>query len=239
MPTANRRKFVPSSIRMFLGQDYQNSELLIVDDGVDCIADIVPRLSNVRYIRIQPGRSLGQKRNLACQASRGEVILHWDDDDWYAAWRIGYQLKALTEAALDLCGVDRVLLVDPKLGRACEYIYRGMGVPWLCGSSLCYRRDFWQRHPFGDINEGEDTRFVATAVDARIAVLPNSRLLVARIHDGNTSRNRPYECWAAHPITVVQSVVGDDWEQIFGGKDGLPLQSYAPGKRNNGKLCSL
>ncbi len=34
MPTANRRQFVPGSIRMFLEQDYDRKELIVIDDGV-------------------------------------------------------------------------------------------------------------------------------------------------------------------------------------------------------------
>lgn len=41
MPTANRRRFVPAAIRMFLAQDYEDKELLIVDDGSDTVSDLV------------------------------------------------------------------------------------------------------------------------------------------------------------------------------------------------------
>ena len=42
MPTYNRREFIPNAIRYFLRQDYDNKELIIIDDGTDNIADLVP-----------------------------------------------------------------------------------------------------------------------------------------------------------------------------------------------------
>jgi hypothetical protein len=37
MPTANRRRFVPEAIRLFLAQDYLEKELVILDDGEDSV----------------------------------------------------------------------------------------------------------------------------------------------------------------------------------------------------------
>ena len=93
MPTADRRRFIPAAIRLFLEQDYENKELLIVDDGVDRIEDLVPEHSQIRYIGLSQRTRLGTKRNLACEAARGDVIVHWDDDDWHAPWRVRYQFR--------------------------------------------------------------------------------------------------------------------------------------------------
>src|SRR5690349_21716735 len=74
MPTADRRAFVPRAIAQFLAQDYTNSELLIVDDGIDRIGDLVPDDPRVRYLPLERRMVLGAKRNLACEQARGDVI---------------------------------------------------------------------------------------------------------------------------------------------------------------------
>ena len=48
MPTYNRRPFVPKAIEYFLRQDYPNRELIILDDGDDRVADLVPDLPSLR-----------------------------------------------------------------------------------------------------------------------------------------------------------------------------------------------
>jgi hypothetical protein len=29
--------------------------------------------------------TIGYKRNVACQVARGDIVVQWDDDDWYGA----------------------------------------------------------------------------------------------------------------------------------------------------------
>ena len=162
MPTANRRRFVATAIGLFLAQDYPNKELIVLDDGDDAVADLIPREPGLRYIRAPARQTLGAKRNAACAAARGEIILHWDDDDWYAPQRIAYQVGAMLDENADLCGIDRVLFVDPRAREAWEYVYPPAAVPWVCGATLGYRKQLWHANPFPEVSVGEDTRFVAT-----------------------------------------------------------------------------
>ena len=106
MPTADRRTFVPQAIAYFLRQDYPNRELIVVDDGTDAVADLIPPDPRIRYIRLARKQTLGAKRNLACQEAWGETIVHWDDDDWMAPWRLSYQMVSLLKQQADICGLD-------------------------------------------------------------------------------------------------------------------------------------
>jgi ADP-heptose:LPS heptosyltransferase len=186
-PTWNRRAFLPRAIRQFLAQTYENCELLILDDGDDCVKDVIPLDPRIRYLRLERRHTVGAKRNLACREARGEIILHWDDDDWYAPWRISYQVEQLLKADADICGIDRVYYYDPAHRRAWEYQYTNTGPSWISGNSLCYRKQFWQAHPFPEIHVGEDSRFVWQAARERVLKLDDSRFLVAYIHDANVS----------------------------------------------------
>src|SRR5205823_14357931 len=74
MPTYNRRSFLGLSLKAFESQDYAARELIIVDDGTDPIADIVDKVSSVRYVRLPTRASIGAKRNRACAEARGAII---------------------------------------------------------------------------------------------------------------------------------------------------------------------
>src|SRR5215210_5881737 len=87
MPTYNRRKFIPNAIRYFLRQDYTNKELIVIDDGTDAVKDLIPDHRDIRYFYLDKKMNLGAKLNLACQHAKGNIIVHWDDDDWYAERR--------------------------------------------------------------------------------------------------------------------------------------------------------
>ena len=118
MPTDNRRRFVPEAIRLFLAQDYPNKELVVLDDGEDIVADLIPKTPEIRYLRLDRRQSLGAKRNLACAAARGEIIAHWDDDDWYAPWRLSRQVAKIVRGGTELCGLARMLFFDPLAASA-------------------------------------------------------------------------------------------------------------------------
>jgi glycosyltransferase involved in cell wall biosynthesis len=223
MPTADRRIFVDHAIRMFLAQDYPDKELLIVDDGKDSVEDIIPQVPSVRYFRLDKKQSLGAKRNFACEAAKGDLILHWDDDDWYAPWRIRYQVGQLVARKLDISGLDHVYFVNAAASQAWEYIYVPNPFPWVCGATLCYLKCFWKHHPFPNQDIGEDTRFVFSARHAKIGALTDNRFFVARMHTDNTAVKRTTDtCWHPRRLGSVRSLVGSDWEQLFGGERGLP-----------------
>jgi ADP-heptose:LPS heptosyltransferase/glycosyltransferase involved in cell wall biosynthesis len=212
MPTANRRRFVPAAIDMFLAQDYPDKELVILDDGQVAVADLVPPRPELRYIRTGWRRSVGAKRNEACEAARGDIILHWDDDDWYAPTRLRYQVESLLGAEADLCGIDHVFFMDPRAGQAWEYVYPAGAAPWVHGATLCYRREFWRDHPFPDINVGEDTRFLFGANGANIRVLADNRFFVGLVHDSNTSPKRVRDPrWQPRAFDSVRAITGEAW----------------------------
>ena len=210
MPTSNRRRYVPQAIRYFRAQDYPYKELVILDDGTESVGDLVPDDPQVRYIRLGGKRTLGAKRNECVVASRGDLVMHWDDDDWMASYRITYQVQALLRAGAELCGLRRMLFYELVTGVSWLYAYPDGQRPWLAGGSLLYTRDFWQRAPFPDIQVGSDTRFVWNRRLDRAVVLPDYRFYVALIHPGNTSpkhRRGPY--WARW-TGELQQIMGAD-----------------------------
>jgi glycosyltransferase involved in cell wall biosynthesis len=75
MPMRDRRLFVPQAVQYSLCQDYEPRELIIVDDGADVAADLIPEDSRIRYLRLPEQRPLGAKRNLACEAAMGMILL--------------------------------------------------------------------------------------------------------------------------------------------------------------------
>jgi glycosyltransferase involved in cell wall biosynthesis len=186
MPTRDRRPFIPRAVRQFLDQDYPDRELVVVDDGRDPIADLLPLDPRIRYIRLDKVLALGAKRNLAAEKASGEILAHWDDDDWMAPWRLRYQVQDLLEAGADVCGVASLFFHDPAADRAWEYRYSGPK-PWVAGGTLCYTRLFWNDHRFAEIGEGEDNDFLWRH-GPRLLQQADHAFYVATVHSGNTSR---------------------------------------------------
>jgi hypothetical protein len=163
----------------------------------------------VRYLRMAPERRIGAKRNAACAAARGDIIVHWDDDDWSAPWRVRYQVEALLESGADICGLGHVLFHDPELRRAWEYVYPEDARPWVHGATLAYRASFWRRNPFAEIPVGEDTRFVWSDRGQVVKALPRHDFFVGTIHGGNTSpKQTGGSRWRPIPIDHIARAMG-------------------------------
>jgi len=231
MPTANRRAFVPFSVRLFLEQDYPNRELIIIDDGEDPIPDILPGDSSIRYFRVNTQRSVGAKRNLACEYARGEIILHWDDDDWSASWRISHQVDHLLRTKADICGLANVYFLGPGDRQAWLYTYPSGERPWVCGGTLCYRRELWERSRFPDISVGEDNAFVWSTAPKLISPISNPQFYAASIHPGNTSTKSTWDTrWTLSPVERIRGFMGtalDELLDLISGRE-VPHPSLPP-----------
>jgi glycosyltransferase involved in cell wall biosynthesis len=211
MPTANRRHYVPQAIRYFMAQDYPNRELVILDDGSESVADLVPDDPHLRYVRLAGKRTLGAKRNECVKHARGDLIMHWDDDDWMASHRISYQVEAMLREKAEVCGLRSMLFYEIRTGRVWLYEYPARQRPWLAGGSLLYTKDFWRRGPFPNIQIASDTRFVWNQrLDA--AVLKDYSFYVAMIHPGNTSRKNCKGSYWKHWNGDAASLMREDLE---------------------------
>ncbi len=210
MPTRNRRAFVERAIAQFLRQDYGQRELIVVDDGDDRIADLIPAVPSIRYRRLEGSFSIGEKRNMACEMARGPIIAHWDDDDWMAPQWLSSQVETLAGNQADVCGLDRVFFYDPGRRSAWRYVYDDPR-PWVCGGTLCYTKAFWRRGPFPEINLGEDNAFVWSALDKRIAVNPRNELYVGIIHPDNTSpKIASHRRWHSIQSALVEALMREE-----------------------------
>lgn len=187
MPTANRQKYVPLAIKYFLEQDYLNTELIIIDDGLTSIANLLPDNANIRHYYTEPIGTIGTKRNIACEKARGEIIMHWDDDDWHAKDWISRQVDSLMISGADITGIEHVHFYSPIrdtlwLGTA-QNRHRAS---WLNGATLAYWKRFWKSNPFQDLQTAEDDTFIQSP-GARIYAHDYIDGFVAILHADNTT----------------------------------------------------
>lgn len=164
MPTADREKYVPLAITYFLEQDYPHKELIIIDDGQRPIASLIPNHQHIHYYYLQPVGSIGMKRNLACDKANGEIIVHWDDDDWHELDWLSAEVHFLINSNADICGLQHIHYYSAINNRLLTVLrqYEGMPNPmnWVHGSTMAYWKRFWERYNFKDLNKGEDDDFI-------------------------------------------------------------------------------
>ena len=104
-PTFNRRPFFESTIKCYLHQDYPHEliEWIIIDDGTDKIEDLVKDVPGVKYFKYDEKMTLGKKRNLMHEKSKGDIIVYMDDDDYYPPTRVSHAVEMLQQNKKALC----------------------------------------------------------------------------------------------------------------------------------------
>jgi glycosyltransferase involved in cell wall biosynthesis len=213
MPTCDRRTFVPLAITYFLRQDYANSELIVVDNGSDAVADLIPGDARIRYLRLLRKPLLGTIRNIACDEARGDLIMHWDDDDWMAHWRIRYQVDGLLQSGADICGVSRLCYLDMRTLSAWQYIYPEGRRPYVCDNTICFSKDFWSRHPFPDEQENAGLAFLWSDMPKQIVALEDDSFYIGLLHAANSApKDVTGPRWYPYPVEDIQARMGDDWD---------------------------
>lgn len=240
MPTRDRRELVPQAIRQFLRQDWPNAELIVVDDGTDKVADLIPPDPRIRYLALDERRTIGAKRNLACEAARGEIILHWDDDDWMADRRIRAQAEHLLASGADLSGLPSLYFHEPATGDTWQFTSPARPQAWIAGATFCYRKSLWRALPFEDVDIGEDMRFLWSRRRKKVVPLADVSLYVARLHPGNTSSKAGTgRAWRRVSDRVLERVMGsmERQEPPAASVFSLPLVSCIMPTRDRRELA--
>jgi O-antigen biosynthesis protein len=197
MPTRDRRAFALQAVRYFLRQDYPQVELIIIDDSPVSLRAALPPDPRIRYTHSHKPLSIGHKRNLACQQAQGEIIAHWDDDDWYAPYRLSHQAQPLLEGHADISGLETACFLDARRWQAWRLsaeLHTRMFVAGVHGATLMYWRALWgSLSRFPDTSLGEDAVFLHKAVErgARIARVPHAGSFVYLRHPHNTWQFEP------------------------------------------------
>lgn len=164
--TFDRAHFNEQIKEMMQAQDYPN----IVEHVFDYTLD----------------RSIGAKRNALVEEAVGDVILHFDSDDMYAPDWVSHSVRVLVTQGLDMTGLKSVYFSD-QYNKAWLYQYKG-SQGYVCGATMCYWKKHWARHPFRDLQNGEDTGFCAYG--GRIKAHGYVDGFIARIHGRNTASHQ-------------------------------------------------
>jgi O-antigen biosynthesis protein len=200
MPTRDRPEFALQAVRYFQRQDWPATELIIVEDGPPLLACLLPDDPRIKLVPSGTSRSIGSKRNLACEMAQGEVIAQWDDDDWYGPERLSRQVGPIVAGDADITALRDCLLFDVRqwqFWRLSDDLHRRMLVRDVHGGTLVFRHQIWEnlvRYP--DRSLAEDAAFLDQAMRrrARLRALRAAGLYVYIRHDGNSWR---FECGRA------------------------------------------
>jgi len=183
--TKNNRKLLPLAIGSYLAQDYSNLELVAVIDGDDSTYDLVKDIPNV----VTPyfdhnAQNLATKRNIGIRAAHGDIIVHFDSDDWSGAERVSEQVKLLQLASFKAVGYSSAFWYDMTRELT---TYCTCGV-W--GATLAYYRNYALENPWNEeVDVCEDIWFLnPLRILGQLGDMAGGENFVALAHGNNAQR---------------------------------------------------
>lgn len=150
-PTFNRRPFIESMIACFNHQDYPQDrmEWIIIDDGTDPIEDLVGSHPRVKYFKYETKMTLGRKRNLLHEKSRGEILVYMDDDDYYPPERVSHAVEMLVSHPEALCAGSSEIYIYFKHIKQMKK-FGPYGPNHATAGTFAFKRKLLKQHKYND-----------------------------------------------------------------------------------------
>lgn len=117
IPTYNRLPMVQEAVESVLAQDFEDFELIVVDDGsTDGTAEVIRKYGRrVRLIEHAHNRGVSAARNTGILHSRGKYIAFLDSDDLWVKGKLRIQVNFLDEnPQYLLCYTDEIWIREGK-----------------------------------------------------------------------------------------------------------------------------
>jgi glycosyltransferase involved in cell wall biosynthesis len=186
-----RRHFLPQVVECFLSQTYADKELVILDEAASSWQGEFPHPEPSVHYHFIPDTgarmTTGRKRNAVNELTTGEIIAHFDDDDWSHPDRLQSQFDTLFRANVDLVGYHDILYYRVNDRSLWKYMYQGRPQPYATGTSQMYFKAAWRSHPFVHRVVGEDSEFSFDFCRrGRLFSEEGKKMIVAYAHASNS-----------------------------------------------------
>ena len=115
VPVYNVKPYLQRCIDSILQQDYENVEILLVDDGsTDGSAAICDTYADGKKVKVWHQKNKGQRaaRNFALDKACGDYFLFVDADDYIAKEALSMTVSALEQNIADLVAFEHYELTE-------------------------------------------------------------------------------------------------------------------------------
>ena len=219
VPTGDRRILVDRAVHYFERQTYPWRKLVVVDGSRENRGRYVDLyLRDRSMIEVSPDTTLGERRNVACEAAAScDLIAHFDDDDYYAPnyleqMVVWFRQLQRSSAPVEIIGLKDFYTYDFFRRNAWKGYSNATGP---AGPTLVYSRTFWKEHHFPHINRGEDNELVRAASADHVVGLSGTELFVYMRHWRNVTGHVDGLATNEHASEVVRAMLSATFDLEF------------------------
>ncbi len=244
-PTFNRRPFIPMMLECFRQQTYPKSrvEWIIIDDGTDPIKDVLEEhgkdlMPFIKYFYYPEKMTLGKKRNLMHEKTKGSIIVYFDDDDFLPPRRIAHAVEKLQENPKALCaGSSEMYIYFKHIQKM--YQFGPYGPNHSTAGTFAFRRELLNITRYEDEASLAEEKFFLKDYTIPFVQLDPLQTILVFSHEHNTFDKRrllenPHPQFVRESTKTVDDFVKDGKIKKFFLEEinGL-LEKYAPGEPQN------
>jgi len=243
-PTFNRRPFIHTMFECFRNQKYPKDrmEWIIIDDGTDKIKDLIDlaNIPQIKYFPYDTKMTLGKKRNIMHDKTKGDILVYMDDDDYYPPERVPHAVSMLMKSKAICAGASEL------------YVYfNDLKQMWQCGpygpnhataGTFAFKRELLNKSRYNETAcLAEEREFLHGYTIPFVQLEPSKTILVFS-HDHNTFDKRkllknPHPDYMKLSDKTVTTFIRNDCEenikQFFTKDMDTMLLDYEPGKPIN------
>ena len=240
-PTFNRRPFYQMIIKCFNHQTYPKNriEWIIVDDGSDKIEDLVKDIPQVKYFKYDEKMSLGKKRNIMHEKSKGEIIIYMDDDDYYPPDRISHAVDCLKKnPTFMIAGSSKMFIYFKHINKM--YEFGPYGPNHSTAATFAFRRDLLKNNKYEDCAAlAEERHFLKGFTIPLIQLDPMKTILVFSHNQNTFDKKKLIEEQCPNQFVKLSNKTVDDFisdpeiKDFFINKIDNLLENYNPGRIEN------
>jgi glycosyltransferase involved in cell wall biosynthesis len=193
----NGENYLSNAIESVLQQDYDDKEIIVIDDGsIDGTQEVIREFGKKVISIYQKNRGLGAGRNAGVKASSGDYIAFLDHDDVWAPGKLSKQMDIMLSSHNDPLVFSQVKqFICPSLSEAerIRLIVNQSVLPgYIAGTLLISKERFAQVGYFIEENQvGEFIEWYLRALEKNVPiVLLNELGLYRRVHNSNMGRQQ-------------------------------------------------
>tara|TARA_B110000971_G_scaffold132069_1_gene135163 strand:+ start:1370 stop:3235 length:1866 start_codon:yes stop_codon:yes gene_type:complete len=170
-------------------------EWVIVDGtktGVSILPQTIEKLKKIKNIPkivyvpqdINRPNTIGNLRNICKKIANGDVMIHFDDDDYYPECRIKYTMSQLNSTKRQIAGTSDLYMYDVHFKTL--YQFRSFGDNHILGGTMAYTKKYARGHHFDEtVTHAEEGSFTSKFTEPA-AVLKADKIMIASSHGINT-----------------------------------------------------
>lgn len=236
-PTFNRRPFINAMITCFNEQDYPQDrmEWIIIDDGTDPVEDLIASHPRAKYFKYDTKMTLGKKRNLMHEKSRGEILVYMDDDDYYPPKRVSHAVEMLVSHPEALCAGSSEIYIYFKHIKQMKR-FGPYGPNHATAGTFAFKRKLLKQHKYNeDACLAEERAFLKDYTVPFVQLDPMKVILVFS-HEHNTFDKRKLlvnanpEVVRDSPKKVMDFIKDPNLRRFYLSELEKLLEDYAPGR---------